>query len=170
MTVNEWAGGFEKEGVGPLLRLPPDTPPAPPPPPAPRLLRSLLTPGERVPSTLLRARSAAQLLQHFPLAKIVLFNEHAEAAFRPRFFICFPQTRKEKNRWGDEEGIKKKSGGLEGGGREEGACTHRNTCGDSRTHTHAHTEGRTIRNGRTAKAEPRDWSGEVWATARVLFY
>lgn len=53
-----------------------------PPPSTPFML------SEYVPSPLLRARSAAQLLQHFPLAKIVLFNEHAETALRPRFFIC----------------------------------------------------------------------------------
>lgn len=45
-------------------------------------------PSEYVPSPLLRARSAAQLLQHFPLAKIVLFNKHAETAFRPRFIFA----------------------------------------------------------------------------------
>lgn len=80
----EGGGGLKKERVGPR---------APPP------LRALpLAPGGGVPSPLLRARSAAQLLQHSPLAEIVLFNEHAETAFRPRFFICFPQTRKRRCR------------------------------------------------------------------------
>lgn len=52
-------------------------------------LRALpLVPGDHVPSPFLRARSAAQLLQHSPLAEIVPFNEHTETAFRPRFFIC----------------------------------------------------------------------------------
>lgn len=63
--------GIEKEGC----------PHIPPP-------RTPVTPIEYVPSTLLRARSAAELLQHFPLAKIVLFNEHAETAFRPRFIFA----------------------------------------------------------------------------------
>lgn len=70
------------------------------------------TASECVPSALLRACSAAQLLQHFPQAEIVLFNEHAETAFRPRFFICFPQTRKKKYRGSLEGG--------EGGEGEEG--------------------------------------------------
>lgn len=72
----EWVGRGIWEG-----RMPP-VPPHPP--------RTPFTPSEYVPSPLLRACSAAQLLQHFPLAKIVLFNEHAETAFCPRFFICFP--------------------------------------------------------------------------------
>lgn len=95
----EWVGRGVWEG---------GVPPVPPHPP-----RTPFTPSEYVPSPLLRARSAAQLLQHFPLAKIVLFNEHAETAFRPRFFICFPQTRK-----------KRYKGRLE--------------VGEGHTHTHTH--------------------------------
>lgn len=111
----EWVGRGVREG---------GVPPVPPHPPS-----APLTPGEYVPSPLLRARSAAQLLQHFPLAKIVLFNEHAETAFRPRFFICFPQTRKKRYR-----------GSLEGGeGGNMHTQRHTNTCGN--------TQGRIIRNG-----------------------
>lgn len=79
--------------------------------------------SDNVPSPLLRARSTAQLLQNSPLAEIVLFNKHTETAFRPRFFICFPQTRKKKYRECFEE-------------RE----------GVSFTNTHTHTQGRTISN------------------------
>lgn len=95
------------------------------PPPHPLSPPTLpFTPSEYVLSTLLRARSAAQLLQHFPLAKIVLFNEHAEAAFGPRFFICFPQTRK-----------KEYGGGW--GGLEEGEG--RNTRTQTHVETHMYT-------------------------------
>ncbi len=103
---------------------------------APTSPRTPFTPGEYVPSPLLRARSAAQLLQHFPLAKIVLFNEHAETAFRPRFFICFPQTRKKKYRGSLEEG-------------EEGNM-HTKTHTEKNILTHKHTKGRAIRNGSMA--------------------
>lgn len=76
----------------------------PPVSPTPHL-GNPFSPGVSVLSTLLRACSAAQLLQHSPLAKIVLFNKDAEAAFRPRFFICFPQSRKKRYRFrGEGEG------------------------------------------------------------------
>lgn len=107
--------------------------------------RAPSTPSEHVPSTLLRARPAAELLQHLPLAEIVLFNEHAEAALRPRFFICFPQTRKKTCRggWG--------GGGVKGGegGRER----------EREIHTHAETH---------TGPEPCDWSGEVLDDMRGL--
>lgn len=105
----EWVGrGGVWEGGG--------APCAPTSPPCTPFMLS-----EYIPSPLLRARSAAQLLQHFPLAKIVLFNEHAETAFRPRFFICFPQTRKKRYRRS-----------LEGWGKEREMCTHIQTHIDTR--------------------------------------
>lgn len=94
-------------------------PPRPPTTTTTTLLnsRAIFTPQQErernVPSTLLRACSAAQLLQHFPLAEIVFFNEHAKAAFRPRFFICFPQTRKKENRREEEKGEEEEEVGEE---------------------------------------------------------
>lgn len=110
------------------------TNPTPPPPPPSSPLAPSLRPGKRernVPSTLLRARSAAQLLQHFPLAQIVLFNQDAEAAFRPRFFICFPQTRKEEDRREEEKWEEEEKGGK----KRSWKRMHAYMC----THTHKHT-------------------------------
>lgn len=103
----------------------PTVPPVPPPPPV-----LPLHPANTVPSTLLRACPAAQLLQHLPLAEIVLFNQHAEAALRPRFFICFPQTRKKK--YGGGEGSWKEERGGERG-REKYTNTCRNRLGTRAT-------------------------------------
>lgn len=107
-------------------RVAPCAPASPPLPCTPYM------PADHVPSPLLRARSAAQLLQHSPLAEIVLFNEHAETAFRPRFFICFPQTK--KRRYGRRKGV--------GGGRGQYRETHKR------------------KNHYKQQQEPRDWSGE----------
>lgn len=115
----------------------PTVPPVPPPTSC-----APSTPSEYVPSTLLRACPAAQLLQHLPLAEIVLFNQHAEAALRPRFFICFPQTRK------------KKCGGGGGSWKEERG-------GERNTQTHA---------GTGTGPEPRDWSAKVSDDRRRFFF
>ncbi len=117
----------------------------------PHTPRTPLMPGEFVPSPLLRACSAAQLLQHFPLAKIVLFNEHAETAFRPRFFICFPQTRKKRYR-----------GSLEGG---EGGNMH------TQRHKQIHVETHRAEPLEMVEwqAEPCDWSGEGSGDRKSFF-
>lgn len=91
VTVNAWAveGGLRR-GCPLCPHIPPSCTP--------------FMCSDYIRSPLLRARSAAQLLQHSPLAKIVPFNKHAETAFRPRFFICFPQSRKKRYEDGGEVG------------------------------------------------------------------
>lgn len=144
--------------------------------------RALFTPQQErdrnAPSTFLRARSAAQLLQHFPLAEIVLFNEHAKAAFCPRFFICFPQTRKKENR---QEKEKREKGKKTGRGEElkenTHACTHTEVkkfqvtakccCFFDRITDDVRRSGKSLES--SAVIGPMSWEGAGWGSMEQIF-